>query len=99
MGFLLAAAAFAVTVRNFLAKPSKNGLYAGWASMLAFAALAAYCFWRGEALRQEPALSPESRAALAQVVRRAQALMVGSLIGLLASAFAVTRMRKGLGKP
>lgn len=95
MGFLIAAAALGITIRNFLAKPSRAGAVWGWISMVAFAGLAAYCFWKGEELRRAIPATPEARAALAQVLLRAQGLMIGSLIGLIVASLGAARQRKG----
>jgi hypothetical protein len=96
MGFLIAAAALGVSLCNLFGRASKAGIYWGWMSMMAFAGLAAYCFWMGEELRGSAPTTPESREALVHVVLRAQALMIGSLIGLILSALGVTRQRRGL---
>lgn len=80
-----------ITLRNLLGRGSPIGIKSGWAAMVGFAGLAAWCFWRS----REFGMNPAAAAAMAKM----QKLMILFLIGLLLSAIAVTRQRKLLRKP
>ncbi len=88
---MLTGAMCGITLRNLLGRGSPIGIKSGWVSMVGFAALAAWCFWRARALQVNPAA--------AGAIAMMQKLMVLFLIGLLLSAIGVTRQRKLLRKP
>jgi hypothetical protein len=80
-----------ITLRNLLGRGSPIGLRSGWAAMVGFAGLAAWCFWKSREFRGNPATAGAMMAM--------QRFMMLYLIGLLLSAAGVTRQRKLLGKP
>jgi hypothetical protein len=80
-----------ITIRNLFGRPSIIGIRSGWVAMIGFAAMAAWCFWKAREFGQS------ASTAGAQVA--AQKFMTLYLIGLLLSAYAVTRQRRGLRKP
>jgi hypothetical protein len=88
---MLTGALCGITLRNLLGRASTIGIKSGWVSMVGFAALAAWCFWRARALQSNPA----AVGAMAMM----QKLMILFLVGLLLSAIGVTRQRKLLRKP
>lgn len=79
-----------IALRNLLGRASKVGIVSGWISMVGFAGLAAYCFWKAREFRMSQATAGAMVAA--------QKFMVLCLIGLLLSAYGVTRQRKELRK-
>ena len=80
-----------MALRNLLGRASRIGIITGWISMVGFAALAAYCFWKVREFRMSPATAGAMIAA--------QKYMVLHLVGLLLSALGMTRQRKLLRKP
>ena len=88
---MLTGAMCGITLRNLLGRGSIIGIKSGWAAMVGFAALAAWCFWRSRDLQANPAA--------AGATAMMQKLMILFLVGLLLSAIGVTRQRKLLRKP
>ena len=88
---MLTGALCGITLRNLLGRGSVIGIRSGWVSMVGFAALAAWCFWRARDLRANPAA--------AGAVMMMQKLMILFLVGLLLSAIGVTRQRKLVRNP
>jgi hypothetical protein len=88
---ILTGALFGISLRNLLGRGSTIGIRTGWAAMLGFAAMAAWCFWKSREFR----MSPATAGAMAAM----QKFMLIYLIGLLLSAVGVTRQRKLTRKP
>ena len=82
---------FGIALRNLLGHGSPIGIRSGWAAMIGFSALAAWCFWKVREFRMTPATA----GAMASM----QKFMVVYLLGLLLSAVGVTRQRKLTRKP
>ena len=88
---MVTGALFGIALRNLLGRGSTIGIRTGWAAMLGFAAMAAWCFWKSREFR----MSPATAGAMAAM----QKFMILYLIGLLLSAVGVTRQRKQVLKP
>jgi ABC-type Fe3+-siderophore transport system permease subunit len=95
--FAVSGALLAVVLRNIFGGPTRKGIVAGRAAMLAFAALAAYFLFAAHQGKVGRA-NPES-------ILAAQRLMIGCVLAMILSAYSVGVQRRKLraqaaaGKP
>jgi hypothetical protein len=81
----ISVALLGITIRNLVGPPSPRGIRAGWAAMLGFAGLAAFCFWKIRELR--------GMEGSAEAITLGQKFMTGYLVALLLSAYGVSAQR------